>query len=106
MTLKEAITLESLCEAYVYRECAKNVGVSMALTGALKFTENSTGNYITFKLIPDDDPSVYVDYVNYHGYYTDLFDTISLYENSILEHFDDFKLLLWSYEHRRELVTE
>lgn len=97
MTKQEAMKLETRCDKIMSGYLGKSCTVSMALTGKLK-VEFDDGDYITMKQVYDEP-----DYISYTGCYDDLKEKIANIVECLSDNEDIFDLLMWSYDHRREL---
>lgn len=98
MTLKEAISLENECEA-MFSKLSDRVSISMALIGKLRLETDDV--FLTFDV--ETGKIVYISFRGYKSYLDDICDTV---HDIVMAPDNNEKLqaLLWSYDHRRELV--
>lgn len=101
MTKQEACKIEETCDALMSHYLKTECEVSMALTGKLKIYFDD--NYITVNRMRQE---LSVDYVRYVGFMDDLQEYINKAFLCLTEHSDTFNMLMWSYDHRRELTEE
>lgn len=98
MTKQEAIELETKCDEIVSEYLNEKCTVSMALTGRLKV--NFGDNYFSF----EKDMNT-VNYVMFHGFYSDLENCINTIRKCFRDNKKLFKNLLCSYANI-DLFTE
>lgn len=97
MTEKEALEIENRCDEVMSEAIGEKCTVSMALTGRLKV--NFDQNY--FSLNKDFEGA---SYMNFHGDYQDLLSYIAEACKCVSDNKELFDKLIWSYNHKWELM--
>lgn len=99
MTKTEAQALEDLCDRTISKALEEKAHVSYTLSGRLKisFGDNSITLNTDLKTI---------FYINFNGFYGDLLEHIEKIIKWAAENETKIKLLIWSYDNRRELEDD
>lgn len=97
MTKIEALELENKCDELMTKAIGEECAVSMALTGRLKV--NFGEDYFSLNT-----EYANASYVKFHGNYVELLKAIESACCCIAENKELFNKLIWSYDHKYELV--